>query len=144
MSERLEDTFLSIESAHEFVALLATSVAQAKCEIESDLAREQNLRSSRRLDALRLIQYTLEKLELHVKRSRYALNDLRSLRRLLCDERGTSQLISKSASTSTVDHFPDVQPGERLAQYGVPVSKQKSTAPTLCDQRDIVERNQCL
>lgn len=144
MSKQLEDTFSSVESAHEFVVLLATSVAQAKCEIEADLAREQNWRSSRRLDALRLTLYTVEKLELHVKRSRCALNDLRSLRRLLFDERATSQLISGSPLTGDANHSSHREPAKGLAQYGVPVSRQKRTAPKLRHHQDIVERNQYL
>ena len=89
MTGKIETTFDSIESAHEFVALLSQAIAQAKQDIESDVEREQSLAPSRRLDALRLTVYALQKLEHHMKRSRCALNDLRTLRRLLLDERST-------------------------------------------------------
>lgn len=94
LKEKIETTFESIESAHEFVTLLAQTVAQAKRDIQGDVAREQKAGASRRLDALRLSIYTLEKLELHMKRTCRALNDLRALQRLLFEERGTRKLQS--------------------------------------------------
>jgi hypothetical protein len=46
------------------------------------------------VDALRLAVYNLEKLEMHVNRSSRILNDLRTLRRLLFEERkgGSTEL----------------------------------------------------
>ena len=82
--------FDSIESAHDFVGLYAESVADAKREIERDLERELTSKAPRRLDALRLAAYNLEKLELHLTKSRRILNDLRSLRRLLFEERAAA------------------------------------------------------
>jgi hypothetical protein len=81
----MEEQFESLESAHDFVTLLAETVAEAKGELQSDLQREST--TSRRLDALRLAGYNLEKLEIHLNRSRRILNDLRTLRRLLFEER---------------------------------------------------------
>jgi hypothetical protein len=79
--------FDSIESAHDFVTLLSEAVADTRREIEADVQREGNGTSPRRLEALRLAYYKLEKLELHTTRSARILNDLRSLRRLLFEER---------------------------------------------------------
>ncbi|MBZ5628833.1 MAG: hypothetical protein LAO06_08200 [Acidobacteriia bacterium] len=79
--------FDSIESAHDFVALLAQTVIEAKKEIDADVQKEEGSKTPRRLDALRLVSYGLEKLELHMKQSCRILNDLRSLRRLLAAER---------------------------------------------------------
>src|ERR1035438_8393884 len=90
---RLEDQFETLESAHDFTALLAETVAEAKWELESDVQRESALNVSRRLDALRIALYGLEKLELHVNRSTRILNDLRTLRRLLFAERGRTLCI---------------------------------------------------
>jgi len=84
----MEDQFETLESAHDFVALLAETVAEAKRELEKDVQRESV--TSRRLDALRLTLYSLGKLELHVNRTSRILNDLRTLRRLLFEERKTS------------------------------------------------------
>ena len=86
MKLRTEDQFESLESAHSFVTLLAEAVGEAKNELEGDLVRESA--ASRRRDALRIALYNLTKLELHVNRSRRILNDLRTLRRLLFEERG--------------------------------------------------------
>jgi predicted nuclease of restriction endonuclease-like RecB superfamily len=83
--------FDSIESAHDFVSLFSDSVADAKREIESDIQRELTSNAPRRLDALRLAAYNLEKLELHLGQSRRILNDLRSLRRLLFEERAATR-----------------------------------------------------
>ena len=86
----MEDQFETLESAQEFVALLAKTVAEAKRDLESDVQRESASNVSRRLDALRIALYGLGKLELHVNRTRRILNDLRTLRRLLFEERGSS------------------------------------------------------
>jgi hypothetical protein len=85
----MEDQFESLESAHNFVALLAESVGETKRELELDVQREPI--TSRRLDALRIALYNLDKLELHINRTSRILNDLRSLRRLLFEERTTAR-----------------------------------------------------
>ena len=87
MSYKTGSPFDSIESAHEFVALFAEAVREAKQEVETDIQRESDSESPRRLDALRTALYSMEKLELHMNKSRRILNDLRSLRRLLFEER---------------------------------------------------------
>ena len=79
--------FESIESAHDFIGLFSDSVADAKRDIEADMQRELKTNAPRRLVALQLAAYNLEKLELHLNKSRRILNDLRSLRRLLFEER---------------------------------------------------------
>src|SRR5260370_1338944 len=82
MTYKTGSAFDSIESAHEFVTLLAATVGEAKREVEADIQRESTAESPRRLDALRTALYSMEKLELHMNQSRRILNDLRSLRRL--------------------------------------------------------------
>lgn len=78
--------FDTIESAHGFVALLFEAVAEAKLTLDADTQAQAN-GDARRTDALRLASYNLAKLELHLNRSSRILNDLRSLRRLLYEER---------------------------------------------------------
>ena len=95
MTHEVANTFDSIESAHEFVGLLAEAVAGAKKDIESDVQREANLQFPRRLQALRVALYNLERLEGHMAKSRRILNDLRSLRRLLFEERANGKLAAK-------------------------------------------------
>jgi hypothetical protein len=79
--------FESIESAHDFVTLLAETVNEAKKEIDADVQNESGVISPRHREALQLASYSLDKLALHMKMSCRILNDLRSLRRLLAAER---------------------------------------------------------
>lgn len=92
---RPETPFDNIESAHEYLGLLIKAVEEAKQSAESDLAAAGPT-SARHLDAIRLAVYKLEKLEQHVKVSRRLLNDLRTLRRLLLEERVEAATSSES------------------------------------------------
>ena len=87
MRSQSEGPFESIENAHEYVRLLLETIREARSEIASDLAMASETKSDRRLEALRVVHYKLEKLEQHLHSSSRALNDLRSLRRLLFEER---------------------------------------------------------
>lgn len=100
MSPELESPFHSIESAYDFVELLIATVTEAKQELETDTEREAKVGVSRRLDALRVALYNLEKLELHLTRSRRLLNDLRTWRRLLFEERTPRPVVSSATSES--------------------------------------------
>jgi hypothetical protein len=82
--------FDTIESAQEFLVLLREAVDDAKNNAAADIAAESDLNAPRRLDALRIVIYKLDKLDQHVKVSCRLLNDLRTLRRLLLEERGES------------------------------------------------------
>lgn len=127
--------FDSIESAHDFVSLFFDSVADAKRDIESDVQREAAAPASRRLDALRLAAYNLEKLEQHVKKSRVILNDLRSLRRLLFEERAAARSAANAKppqkvppETAKIKAFlppplPPSLPAASIPQTGRPASK---------------------
>lgn len=96
MDRQSEQPFDSIESAYDFFRILSEAVAEAKRDVEGDIQRESSSESSRRLDALRIAFYSVEKLELHIKQSRRILNDLRSLRRLLFEERTASKAAMAS------------------------------------------------
>lgn len=87
MNSRVDNPFETIESAQHFLTLLSEAVQEAKEEVDSDLQREAEPNLARRVDALRLAVYNLEKLETHLSRSSRILNDLRTLRRLLFEER---------------------------------------------------------
>jgi hypothetical protein len=76
--------FDSVENAHDYVRLLVEAIAEAKLEVAADLAAAK---PDRRLEALQVVQFKLDKLEQHLKTSSRLLNDLRTLRRLLFDER---------------------------------------------------------
>lgn len=81
-----QTAFDTIESAQEFLGLLREAVEEAKQTAEADIF-EGDSRTERKSDALRLVLYKLEKLEQHLKVSGRLLNDLRTLRRLLLEER---------------------------------------------------------
>ena len=87
MNSELDTPFASIENAHDYLRLLVDSVTEARRNVQEDLLAEPNAGSPRRLQALQLVVYDLEKLEQHLKASRRMLNDLRTLRRLLLQER---------------------------------------------------------
>jgi hypothetical protein len=82
-----ETPFDSIEGSHEYVALLAEALDEARREVEADIAAANKDGADRRKQALLLVSYNLEKLDTHIIASRRILNDLRTLRRLLLDER---------------------------------------------------------
>lgn len=85
-----QTAFDTIESAQEFLALLREAVEEAKQTSEADIL-EPGLKQGRQLDAVRIALYKLEKLEQHLKVSARLLNDLRTLRRLLLEERPESK-----------------------------------------------------
>jgi len=97
----IEDAFDTIESAHDFVLLLAETIAEAKRTLELDVQRESTSGVPRRLDTLRLAQCNVAKLEIHVNRTSRILNDLRTLRRLLFEERSTPMSADGSVSSPT-------------------------------------------
>jgi hypothetical protein len=82
-----ETPFDSIESSHQYVALLAQAIEEASLDVEGDVALAMADRADRRREALQLVLYNLTKLESHMSASRRILNDLRTLRRLLLEER---------------------------------------------------------
>ena len=82
-----EIPFDSIENAQEYIRLLIEAVREAKDETESNIADADRWKVTRRVEALRLVQHKLSRLEQHLIVSSRVLNDLRSLRRLLLEER---------------------------------------------------------
>ena len=88
MSEKAETPFDNIEGSHEYVALLAEAVDEARRDVEADIAAAERDGAERRKQALLLVSYNLAKLNLHITAGRRILNDLRTLRRLLLAERG--------------------------------------------------------
>lgn len=87
MTQDFETPFESIESAQEFLKLLSDTVVDAKRGVETDITAAANAQHSRHIDALRLVSYNLDKLELHLKISARILNDLRMVRRVLLEEK---------------------------------------------------------
>jgi len=90
MRHRIETPFDSIENAQQYIKLLGEAVAQAQCDIDKEIIVATDRMSYRRLEALRMVEYNLDKLKRYLSGSGRALNDLRSLRRLLHEERSAS------------------------------------------------------
>lgn len=93
-----ETPFDNIENAQDYIRLLIEAVMEAKREVESSLSPDANGNHARSLEALRLVQYKLDRLEHHLNASGRALNDLRSMRRLLLEERVAAASAQKRAS----------------------------------------------
>ena len=87
MNSPLQTPFDSVENAHQYVRLLIEAITEAKTEIAADLGAAAQAKSERRVQALQIVQFKLDKLERHLQSSSRLLNDLRTLRRLLFDER---------------------------------------------------------
>ncbi len=92
-----QNPFDSVENAHQYVRLLVEAIVEAKSEIAADLDAAQS-QPERRVQALRLVQFKLDKLEKHLESSSRLLNDLRTLRRLLFDERPESAAAGKDSA----------------------------------------------
>lgn len=121
--------FDSIESAHGFVSMFADSVADAKRDIENDMQRELKTNAPRRLVALQLAAYNLEKLELHLNKSRRILNDLRSLRRLLFEERGATRTPASAKPAQEAAPEATVGKPELPARPSAPQPRANRPAP---------------
>lgn len=88
MSPEPSGPFDSIESAHEFVALLEESIEDAVVEVKEHIQTAKTAQDERRAEALTLAIYKMSQLSVHMHKSRRILNDLRTIRRLLFQERG--------------------------------------------------------
>ena len=88
VNQEAETPFDNIEGSHEYVAMLAEALDEARRDVEAEVAAADRDGAERRKQALLLVSYNLAKLNLHITSSRRILNDLRSLRRLLLAERG--------------------------------------------------------
>jgi hypothetical protein len=97
MSYRSETPFDNIESSHEYVTLLADAIAVALSEVEADIALAGADGADRRKEALQLVLFNMNKLKMHVTSSRRILNDLRTLRRLLLEERTLAKVYRQAA-----------------------------------------------
>ena len=98
-----QSPFDSVENAHQYVRLLVEAITEAKSEIAADLdtadrAAVAPAQAQRRIEALRLVQFKLDKLGKHLESSSRLLNDLRTLRRLLFEERPESAPVGKNSA----------------------------------------------
>jgi hypothetical protein len=102
VSDKAETPFDSIEGSHEYIALLAESLDEARRDVEAEIVAAERDHAQRRKEALLLVSYNLAKLNLHITTSRRIMNDLRSLRRLLLAERGLPAEDEKASDEKEV------------------------------------------
>jgi hypothetical protein len=92
----VEQPFDSIESAHEFMNVLAETVLEAM----QDLNRDRNIAvrdgQARTAQAIELALFKARTLNCYVCKSRRILNDLRTIRRLILNERMTPEAVVAS------------------------------------------------
>jgi hypothetical protein len=95
-----ETPFDSIESSHRYLSLLAEAIDEASGSLTEmiDLAVARG--ETRQEQALRLAAFKLSRLSEHIRAGRALLNDLRTLRRLLLGERGSSAAPETSSEAS--------------------------------------------
>lgn len=109
-----EIPFDSIESAHQFVDLLSQVVLETRREVEADMQRELTSNVSRRVEALQITAYKMQKLEFHLKKSRCLLNDLRTLRRLLLGKvpAAVAPVEQKEVAIANAEVAPSIVPAK--------------------------------
>lgn len=98
VSDQAETPFDTIEGSHEYVAMLAEALAEARRDVEAEIASAEHDHADRRKEGLLLVSYNLAKLNLHITNSRRILNDLRTLRRLLLAERGVASAAERGVA----------------------------------------------
>ena len=97
MSHKLETPFDSIEGSQHYVSLLAEAIAVTLADVETDIEAARAAGAARRVEALQLVHFKLTRLSMNMTSSSRILNDLRSLRRLLLDERTLPKALGKAA-----------------------------------------------
>ena len=95
--------FESVESAQEYVGLLLEAVVSGSEDIKGDIERAEKSENTRHKQALLVVAHQLNLLSAHLTKTRRILNDLRSLRRLLLNER----TLASGPDPESVDESSD-------------------------------------
>lgn len=95
MSYGPETPFDNIESAEQFMELLIEAIEESRRDVDADIVLAQGNRSGRTKKALQLVSANLAKLSQHMTASRRILNHLRTLRRLLLQERRLDNTLQR-------------------------------------------------
>ena len=104
-TSRSENPFENVEAAHEYVGLLLEAVHLAREEVGRDEEEARMAGVDRRLEALQLVAWKLERLEAQLVSSRRLLLDLGRLRRLLLGEEGGGRPRPAAADDPADDPF---------------------------------------
>jgi hypothetical protein len=83
----LGQPFDSIESAQDFMQILAETILETMTDLNRDHQAAMKDSQERRAQAIELAIFKLKTLNCHVHKSRRVLNDLRMIRRLILNER---------------------------------------------------------
>ncbi len=95
MRYKPETPFDNIESARQFVELLIEAIEESRRDVDADIALSEGNHSGRSKKALQLVSTNLAKLSHHMTTSGRILSHLKTLRRLLLQER----LLDNSSQT---------------------------------------------
>ena len=98
MSVPTNTPFDSIEGSHRYIAMLFEAIEEAQADIEAEIGIAVSERAARRKEALQIVAFNLNKLASHMTASRRILNDLRTLQRLLLEERPGGDRLAKHAA----------------------------------------------
>jgi hypothetical protein len=93
--------FDSIDGALEYMTLLCEARDEARAAVEEDIVEASASNATRRIEALRIVIYKLDRLAEHLSASHRLLNDLRTLRRLLLDGQAEAEGADSSAAEDT-------------------------------------------
>ena len=88
-----ENPFADLDSALEYTKLLLEEAREARDYIEVEIERVADPKLERRKQALQLVSHKLDSLSLYLDKSHRTLSDLRSLRRLLLEERKATETV---------------------------------------------------
>ena len=86
-ADDIEQPFDSIESAYDFMSVLGETILDAMKDLNREEQRALKDGADRRAQAIELARFKLKTLGCYVHKSRRALNDLRTLKRLIMEER---------------------------------------------------------
>jgi hypothetical protein len=90
--------FDSIEGSHRYIAMLFEAIEEAQADVDSEIEIAVVDGAARRKEALQIVAFNLTKLASHITASRRILNDLRTLQRLLLEERPAPDVLVKRAA----------------------------------------------
>ena len=106
MSYRPETPFENIESAEQFVELLIEAIEESRHDVDADIGLSEGNGSGRSKKALQLVSANLAKLNQYMTRSRRILSHLRTLRRLLLQERRLDNTLQPRNGNRELSRWP--------------------------------------
>jgi len=99
-ADGIEQPFDSIESAYDFMNVLAETILDNIKDLHRDHQIALHEGQGRRAQAIELAIFKAKTLNSYVYKSRRTLNDLRTIRRLVLNERATPEALLSKAETA--------------------------------------------